>query len=91
MKTRSTFRRRRGSESNHAAIAYRDLIHRVTPSVRKANLARFEAAREIGRNAPKNLPGETNRQLAARLRAEAEHASEAPAKPKRTRTKKVAA
>lgn len=86
---RSTFRRRRSSESNHAAIAYRELIHTVTPSVRKANAERFAAARALGDNAPKNLPGETNRQLAARLRADT--TTEAPVKPKRVRAKKVAA
>lgn len=41
-------------------------------------------------NVLKNLPGETNRQLAARLRAETA-TTEAPAKPKRVRTKKAAA
>lgn len=37
-----------------------------------------------------NLPGETNRQFAVRMRAEAA-AVEAPTKPKRVRTKKAAA
>lgn len=74
MKVRSTFRRRTNPAKPRFVFYSRDWQRH------------FEAIRDIGRNAPKNLPGETNRQLAARLRAAA---TETPTKPKRT--KKVAA
>lgn len=45
---------------------------------------RMQAAARSGPETIANLPGETNRQLAARIRAEASH-DDAPARPKRVR------
>lgn len=53
---------------------------------------RQNTTRSIPRSVMPNLPGETNRQFAQRMRAEAANTTvEAPAKPKRVRTKKVVA
>lgn len=89
-KKRSTFRSRQGAPSNHHILgprrlsAYFDRLpledrKRIIENQRKPNLTRADT---------RHLPGETGRQLAARLRAEAP--VEAPA-PKKTRAKKVAA
>lgn len=89
---RSTFRRKGGTACNAAYFGYQAAFRgTATWSEREAVEAAFRAARALGRHAPKNLPGETNRQLAARLRAEA-GAAEKPAKPARkSRAKAVAA
>lgn len=86
---RSTFRRRRSSACNAAYFGYRALFRdAVTKDQRKAVEDQLRAARMLCTTAPQNLPGETNRQLATRLRAEAA-AAEAPTKAK-TRKKAAA-
>lgn len=65
---RSTFRRKGGTACNAAYFGYMAAYARG--SERLVN-AEFADARRIGRDAPTPLPGETHRQLAARLRSEA--------------------
>lgn len=84
---RSTFRRKGGTPSNAHAFGYRAAFAGKNWQEQRAVEDGFRAARMIGKLAPKPNPGETHRQLAARLRAD----QAAPAETKPTRRKKAAA
>lgn len=96
MKTRSTFRRRKNGPDNSAYFGYRaarDPRNEPFFGTQRAFFDSCSANHEHNRTRPlgtKHQPGETGRQLAARLRAEVSVA-DAPAKPKRVRAKKAAA
>lgn len=84
---RSTFRRRGGTTCNAAAFGFRALFSRYE---RRSVVDAFAAARAVGDTAPMPRPGETHRQLAVRLRAEAAAPAETPQKPARSRKKAAA-
>lgn len=96
MKTRSTFRRRKNGPNNAVVFGYRAAADPRNASFfgnARAFRAACDAKHVANRTIPlqsKHRPGETGRQLAARIRSETA-TTDAPAKPKRVRTKKVAA
>ena len=98
MKPRSTFRRRKNGPDNSAYFGYRaarDPRNEAFFGTYRAFVDSCSANHEHNRTRPlgtKHQPGETGRQLATRLRAEATAtAADTPVKPKRTRAKKAAA